>query len=115
MYPLVLEKFLAIQEIPATCLTGEGLLRSVQLLMAEEVGIDLEGAATFLTVKRLLSAVDAQMLTEACILLEPFPAFFTLEGFCLLFHLLPLLHGPVEDPAGAWLGLCSHMALPVLI
>ena len=26
VYPLVLEKFLAIQEIPATCLTGEGLL-----------------------------------------------------------------------------------------
>lgn len=83
--------------------------------MAEEVGIYLEGAAAFLTVKGLLSAVDAQMLTEARILLEPFPAFFTLEGFCLLFHLLPILHGPVENPARARLGLCSHMALPVLI
>ena len=61
--------------------------------MAKKVGVHFEGPPTFLTVKGLLSAVDTQMLTEACILLKPFPTFLTLEGFFLPLHFLPLLHG----------------------
>lgn len=115
VHPLVLEKLLAIQEIPAARLAGKGFLRSVQLLMAKEVGVDFEGAAAFLAIKGLLAAVDAQMLTEARVLLEPFPAFFTLEGLRLPLHWLPLLHGLVKGPAGARPGLCRHVALPVLV
>lgn len=55
------------------------------------------------------------MLTEACVLLKPFPTFLTLERLRLPLHLLPFLHGIFQGSAGARLGLCSHVALPVLI
>lgn len=115
VHSLVLEKFLAIQEIPATGLAGKGLFRNMKLLMAKEVGVHFEGTPTFLTVKGLFSAVDTQMLTETCILLKPFPTFLTLKRFRLPLHLLPLLHGIIEGPAWARTGLCSHMVLPVFV
>lgn len=115
VHSLVLEKFLAIQEIPATRLAGKGLFQDVKLLMVKEVGVHLEGPPTFFTVKRFLSAVDAQVLAEACVLLKPLPTFLTLERFCLLLHLLPLLRGVIDSLTWAGPGLCSHMALPVLI
>lgn len=115
VHSLVLEKFLAIQEIPATGLAGKGLFRIMKLLMAKEVGVHFEGPPTFLTVKGLLSAVDTQMLTEACVLLKPFPTFLTLERLRLPLHLLPLFHGIIEGPAWAGAGFYSHVALPVLI
>lgn len=116
MHSLVLEKFLAIQEIPATSLAGKGLFRQrVKLLMSEEVGVHFEGPPTFLTVIGLLPAVDTQMLTEAGVLLKPFPTFFTLKGLRLPLHLLPLLHRIVKGAAGAGPGLRCHVGLPVLV
>lgn len=115
VHALVLEELLAIQELPAACLAGERLFGSVELLMAKEVGAHLEGPPTLLAVKRLLSAVDAQVLTEARVLLESLPTFLTLEGLRLPLHLLPFLHGIFRRSAGPWLGLCSHVALPVLV
>lgn len=87
----------------------------MQLLMAKEVGVHFEGSPTLLTIKGLLSAVDTQMLTKACVLLKPFPTFLTLEGLCLLLHLLPLLRGIIQGLAWAGAGLYSHVALPVLV
>lgn len=115
VHSLVLEKLLAIQEIPATDLAGKGLLGDVQLLMAKEVGVHFEGAPTLVAVEGLLSAVDTQMLTEACVLLKPLATFLALEGLCLLFHLLPLLRGITQGLAWAGVGLYGHVALPVLI
>lgn len=117
VHPPVLEKFLAVQEIPAARLARKGLFRGVKLLMSKEVGVGFEGLPTLLTIKGLFSAVHPQVLTKACVLLKPFPAFLTLKRLSLPLHWLPLFQSIFQRPTGARLGLSSHscMAFPVLI
>lgn len=60
-------------------MAGKGPLSCVQLLVAEEVGVLLEGEPTLIAGPWLLPTVHTQVLTEACVLFEAFATLVALE------------------------------------